>query len=52
MFLFLSFMIALSVVLAAIRAKDKTSYILWAALLIVTILSFIHHVTVPLNLSF
>lgn len=52
MFMFLPFLIALAVVLAAITGKDKTSYILWAALLIVTVLSFIHHVTYPLSLSF
>lgn len=52
MFMFLPFLIALAVVLAAITRKDKTSYILWAALLIVTVLSFIHHVTAPLSLSF
>ncbi|WP_241390788.1 MULTISPECIES: DUF5993 family protein [Serratia] len=52
MFMFLPFFIALGVVLTAITGKDKTSYILWAALLIVTVLSFIHHVTDPLNLSF
>lgn len=51
MFMFLPFLIALAVVLAAITGKDKTSYILWAALLIVTVLSFIHHVTDPLSLS-
>lgn len=38
MFMFLPFLIALAVVLAAITGKDKTSYILWAALLIVTVL--------------
>ncbi len=52
MFMFLPFLIALAVVLAAITGKDKTSYILWTALLIVTVLSFIHHVTDPLSLSF
>ncbi|WP_220273309.1 DUF5993 family protein [Pantoea ananatis] len=52
MFMFLPFLIALAVVLVAITGKDKTSYILWAALLIVTVLSFIHHVTDPLSLSF
>ncbi|PDO89830.1 DUF5993 family protein [Kosakonia sacchari] len=52
MFMFLPFLIALGVILAVITGKEKTSYILWAALLIVTILSFIHHVTDPLSLSF
>lgn len=52
MFMFLPFFIALCVVLAAITGKDKTSYILWAALFIVTILSYVHHVTDPLSLSF
>ncbi|EAW5860685.1 hypothetical protein FFZ72_23695 [Salmonella enterica] len=32
--------------------KDKVSYILWGVLLIVTILSFIHHMTNSLALSF
>ncbi|RCX01318.1 MULTISPECIES: DUF5993 family protein [Kosakonia] len=52
MFMFLPFLIGLGVILAAITGKEKTSYILWAALLIITILSFIHHVTDPLSLSF
>jgi len=52
MFIFLPFLIAFGVVLASINEKDKASYILWAALLIVTVLSFIHHVTNPLSLSF
>lgn len=42
MFMFLPFLLALSVAMGAINRKDKVSYILWAVLLIVTILSFIH----------
>ncbi|WP_080183336.1 DUF5993 family protein, partial [Salmonella enterica] len=45
MFMFLPFLLALSVAMGAINRKDKVSYILWAVLLIVTILSFIHHMT-------
>ncbi|KSB87240.1 hypothetical protein LFZ31_01095 [Salmonella enterica subsp. enterica serovar Newport str. S09097] len=43
--MFLPFLLALSVAMGAINRKDKVSYILWAVLLIVTILSFIHHMT-------
>lgn len=52
MFMFLPFLIALCVAIAAATGKEKTGYILWAALFIVTVLSFTHHVTDPLNLSF
>ncbi|KSB85411.1 hypothetical protein LFZ32_03720 [Salmonella enterica subsp. enterica serovar Newport str. L0167] len=50
--MFLPFLLALSVAMGAINRKDKVSYILWAVLLIVTILSFIHHMTNSLTLSF
>lgn len=40
MFMFLPFLLALSVAMGAINRKDKVSYILWAVLLIVTILSY------------
>ncbi|EFZ9893619.1 hypothetical protein H4K89_004313 [Salmonella enterica] len=46
------FLLALSVAMGAINRKDKVSYILWGVLLIVTILSFIHHMTNSLALSF
>lgn len=52
MFMFMPFLLALSVAMGAINGKDKVSYILWGVLLIVTILSFIHHVTNSLTLSF
>lgn len=52
MFMFLPFLIALGGILTAITGKNKTSYTLWAVLLVVTVLSFIHHVTNPLNLLF
>lgn len=52
MFMFLPFLLTLSVAMGAINRKDKVSYILWAVLLIVTILSFIHHMTNSLTLSF
>ncbi|EBF9533155.1 hypothetical protein HH546_001767 [Salmonella enterica subsp. enterica serovar Agbeni] len=52
MFMFLPFLLALSVAMGVINRKDKVSYILWAVLLIVTILSFIHHMTNSLTLSF
>ncbi|MFJ3358445.1 hypothetical protein [Serratia liquefaciens] len=35
MFMFLPFLIAMSVVLGTIIGKDKISYILWGALLVV-----------------
>ncbi|MEH4929655.1 DUF5993 family protein [Enterobacter cloacae] len=50
--MFLPFFIALGVSFAVIAGKVKTSYMLWAGLLIITFLSFLHHVTEPLNLSF
>ncbi|EAN4946069.1 hypothetical protein BVD23_09970 [Salmonella enterica] len=52
MFMFLPFLIALSVAMEAINGKDKVSYILWGVLLLVTVLSFVHHVTHSLTLSF
>lgn len=52
MFMFLPFLIALSVAMGAINGKDKVSYILWGVLLIVTVLSFVHHVIRSLTLSF
>lgn len=52
MFMFLPFLIALGVALGAMTGKDKVSYVLWGILFIVTVLSFIHHVSDPLNLSF
>ncbi|ECC1659795.1 hypothetical protein AH332_05875 [Salmonella enterica subsp. salamae] len=52
MFMFLPFLIALSVAMGAINGKDKVSYLLWGVLLIVTVLSFVHHVTRSLALSF
>lgn len=52
MYMFLPFLVALSVALVAITGNKKVSYTLWGVLLIVTILSFIHHVTAPLNLAF
>lgn len=52
MFMFLPFLIALSVAMGAMNGKDKVSYILWGVLLIITVLSFVHHVTRLLTLSF
>lgn len=52
MFMFLPFLIALCVVIAVMAGRDKTSYILWTVLFIVTVLSFTHHVTDSLSLSF
>jgi hypothetical protein len=52
MFMFLPFLVALCVALGTITGNNKVSYILWFILLVITILSFIHHVTDPLNLSF
>ncbi|WP_411899790.1 DUF5993 family protein [Salmonella enterica] len=50
MFMLLPFLLALGVVMGAINRKDKVSYILWAVLIIVTILSFIHHMTNSMTL--
>jgi VIT1/CCC1 family predicted Fe2+/Mn2+ transporter len=52
MFMFLPFLIALYVFLGTVIGKDKVSYILWGVLLFTTALSFVYHVTDPLNLSF
>lgn len=52
MFMYLPFLIALSAALGAVSGKEKISYILWGGLLVVTFLSFTHHVTDSLNLSF
>lgn len=52
MFMFLPFFIALAAAMGAIIGKEKVSYILWGVLLIITVLSFVHHITDSLNLSF
>nr|WP_241825904.1 DUF5993 family protein [Izhakiella australiensis] len=50
--MFLPFLIALTTALSALLGKKRVSYFLWWVLLVVTILSFIHHSTDSLNLSF
>ncbi|OON40004.1 hypothetical protein BTJ39_11245 [Izhakiella australiensis] len=52
MYMFLPFLIALTTALSALLGKKRVSYFLWWVLLVVTILSFIHHSTDSLNLSF
>lgn len=52
MYMFLPFLLALILMLSTITGKEKVSYTLCWILFIVTALSFIHHVTDPLNLSF
>ncbi|MGK0737009.1 DUF5993 family protein [Yokenella regensburgei] len=52
MFMFLPFLIAFTVAVWAFFGKEKVSYILWCILLIVTVLSFVHHINDPLSLSF
>ena len=52
MYMFLPFLIAFGVVIATILSKGKSSILLWGLLVVVTILSFAHHVTDPLSLSF
>uniref|UniRef100_UPI003BEF2097 DUF5993 family protein n=1 Tax=Burkholderia arboris TaxID=488730 RepID=UPI003BEF2097 len=52
MFMFLPFLISLSVIFSAFTRRRALSYWLWAILLLVTIMSFKHHATNALNLSF
>ncbi|HCC0887921.1 TPA: hypothetical protein M4K80_004672 [Salmonella enterica] len=50
--MFLPFLIALGAAFGAITGKDNVSYILWGALTIVTVVSFMQHLTNLLTLSF
>lgn len=52
MFMFLPFLVALVTTLTAVSGNKKVSYVLWLALVVITLLSFKHHATDPLNLSF
>ncbi|WP_394063834.1 DUF5993 family protein [Alcaligenes sp. WGS1538] len=52
MYMFLPFLLALGTAISVLAGKKKLSYALWAALVLVTVLSFKHHVTDPLSLSF
>ncbi len=50
--MFIPFLIALGTAITAIYKKKVMSYALWTALLAVIILTFNHHATSVLNLSF
>nr|WP_226020125.1 DUF5993 family protein [Serratia symbiotica] len=52
MFMFLPFLIAFGTVLCIVWGKKKLSYTFWSILLVVVILTFEHHATDVLNLSF
>ncbi|MFT4274699.1 MAG: DUF5993 family protein [Pantoea sp.] len=52
MFMFLPFLIALCAAISTVTGKNKITYILWLCLLAVTLLSFQHHATDALALSF
>lgn len=52
MYMFLPFLLALITGVSILLNKRGASYLLWALLLVVTLLSFMHHVTDPLTLSF
>ncbi len=52
MYMFLPFLLALITCISILMNKRTASYLLWSLLLVVTLLSFIHHVTDPLTLSF
>lgn len=52
MYMFLPFLLALITGISILLNKRTASYLLWSLLLIVTLLSFMHHVTDPLTLSF
>ncbi|WWO96935.1 MAG: DUF5993 family protein [Candidatus Dasytiphilus stammeri] len=50
--MYLTFLIALIIIISFLLAKKKIGYLLWALLLIVTLTLFKNHITQPLNLSF
>ncbi|MCC4622491.1 DUF5993 family protein [Xanthomonas cassavae CFBP 4642] len=50
--MFLPFFIALCAVLSALAGKNKTGYVLFFILLVMTLLLFRHHATDSLSLSF
>ncbi|WP_336276978.1 DUF5993 family protein [Bartonella sp. CB178] len=50
--MFIPFLIALCTAVTAACGKKNTSYALWVVLLIVILLTFNHHATSVLNLSF
>lgn len=52
MFMFLPFLCALLVALAALSGREKPALCLWVVLLAVALASFSYHVTSPLALAF
>ncbi|WP_208436182.1 DUF5993 family protein [Bartonella phoceensis] len=50
--MFLPFLIALGAAVTTIFGKKNISYALWTVLLFVILLTFNHHATSTLNLSF
>ncbi len=52
MYMFLPFLLALGATLGVLVGKKKLSYAMWATLVLITLLSFKHHVSDPLALSF
>ncbi|CDO47445.1 DUF5993 family protein [Bartonella henselae] len=50
--MFVPFLIALGTAITTLYGKKNISYALWAILLVVILLTFNHHATSTLNLSF
>ncbi|PIT69132.1 DUF5993 family protein [Bartonella tribocorum] len=50
--MFFPFLIALGTAITTVYGKKNMSYILWAVLLVVILMTFNHHATSTLNLSF
>ncbi|GAA5108639.1 DUF5993 family protein [Bartonella jaculi] len=50
--MFVPFLIALGTAVTAVCGKKNISYALWVILLLVILLTFNHHATSSLNLSF
>ncbi|UNE55583.1 DUF5993 family protein [Bartonella machadoae] len=50
--MFVPFLIALGAAVTTVCGKNNISYALWAILLVVILLTFNHHATSTLNLSF
>lgn len=50
--MFVPFLIALGTAITTLYGKKNISYALWAVLLVVILLTFNHHATSDLNLSF
>jgi len=52
MYMFLPFLIALGAILSTTFGKNKSTYLIWLLLLVITLLWFKYHATDSLNLSF